>query len=116
MVALTLHHYATYPELQGWQDEHAERVQTGRLSPSDLAQLEGVALFLHEDEGILGKEGDLGEIRVGRASAQLQNDISLVMNRRLREIKAYTVNCALCPVHKMNFIELAAPTVTCEDD
>jgi hypothetical protein len=48
------------------------RLQAGWRSPSDLAQLESVALFLHENEGILGEKGDLGEIRAGRASAQLE--------------------------------------------
>jgi hypothetical protein len=39
-----------------------------------------------------------------------------VMNRRLRKRKAYTVDRALFPVHKMNFVKFAAPAVTCEDD
>jgi hypothetical protein len=68
LVSLALHHYARYPSLESWQDEHAERVQTGRIFPADLAQFESVPLFLYEDERILREEGHLGEIRVRRTS------------------------------------------------
>ena len=72
LVALALYHHAGYALLQRWQDEDTERLQAGRVSPKDLAQLESVAVLLHQYEGIFGEEGDLGEIRAGRASAQLE--------------------------------------------
>jgi hypothetical protein len=53
LVALALYQYASYASLQSWQDEHTACDQTGRVSASDLTQFESVALFLHENEGIL---------------------------------------------------------------
>jgi hypothetical protein len=51
---------------------------------------------LHENEGILGKKGDLGEIRAWRAPTQ-------------------AVNSAFFPVYEMDFIEFTTPIMAREN-
>jgi hypothetical protein len=44
------------------------RFQTGRVPQSYLAQFKSVTFFLHKDEGIFRKEGDLWEVSIWRAA------------------------------------------------